>query len=254
MRRTVTVSFRTLLLLAVGALALVPATAAAVHQFSDVADSNVHAPAIDWLADAAVTTGCGDGSTFCPDDPVTRAQMASFMHRLSGNAGTDPSVVAASAGTADFATDAGTVGGIDPAELALVTDVVLPVSAAVSDPGQTAVDATGEAVLTLEIDVPAPGSVLVHSSTTVEEVTAGDAAICNITDELGALNGHTQWWESPGADGNTAQLGGTERYDVTEDGTFTVHLFCRHLSGGGGGNDASNIIGPSMTAMYVYGG
>jgi hypothetical protein len=47
------------------------------------------------MADSGVTVGCGD-DRFCPSDPVTRAQMATFMHRLSGTApDTGPSVNAA---------------------------------------------------------------------------------------------------------------------------------------------------------------
>ncbi len=36
---------------------------------------------INRLYDLGVTTGCGDGSGFCPEDPVTRAQMAAFLTR-----------------------------------------------------------------------------------------------------------------------------------------------------------------------------
>lgn len=69
------------LLLAI--LLLVPGASWASHQFSDVPDSDWAHDDISWLADAGVTLGCGDGSTFCPDDPVTRREMAVFMHRLS---------------------------------------------------------------------------------------------------------------------------------------------------------------------------
>jgi hypothetical protein len=54
----------------------------ASHQFSDVPDTNIYHADIDALADAGVTTGCGDGSTFCPSAFVTREQMAAFMNRL----------------------------------------------------------------------------------------------------------------------------------------------------------------------------
>ena len=35
---------------------------------------------IIWLADAGITPGCGAGR-FCPGEPVTREQMASFLAR-----------------------------------------------------------------------------------------------------------------------------------------------------------------------------
>ena len=59
---------------------LVPAGAFANHQFSDVpSDHTFHNP-ISRIADAAITTGCG-ANTFCPDNPVTRGQMAAFLTR-----------------------------------------------------------------------------------------------------------------------------------------------------------------------------
>jgi hypothetical protein len=48
-------------------------------RFSDL-DGSVHTGAINAIADAGITQGCGTG-TFCPDAPVTRAEMASFLVR-----------------------------------------------------------------------------------------------------------------------------------------------------------------------------
>jgi hypothetical protein len=47
--------------------------------FTDTAGTTF-ATDIDRLAAAGITTGCGD-RRFCPDSPVTRAQMAAFLHR-----------------------------------------------------------------------------------------------------------------------------------------------------------------------------
>lgn len=72
---------------------LMGATLAAANPFGDVNPNSVHAPGITHVADAGITTGCGDGSDYCPGDRVRRDQMATFMHRLSGNApGVAPSV------------------------------------------------------------------------------------------------------------------------------------------------------------------
>ena len=49
-------------------------------RFSDVTDGSFHAPFIERMAELGVTKGCGD-STFCPDDTVTRYQMAVFLTR-----------------------------------------------------------------------------------------------------------------------------------------------------------------------------
>lgn len=59
--------------------------ALASHQFVDVPSSNVFHDDIAWLADNDVTRGCNppDNDEFCPDEPVTRAQMAAFLHRFA---------------------------------------------------------------------------------------------------------------------------------------------------------------------------
>ena len=53
----------------------------ASHQFSDVPNSNIFHGDIDALVDAGVTAGCGSGK-YCPNQAVTRGQMAAFMNRL----------------------------------------------------------------------------------------------------------------------------------------------------------------------------
>lgn len=54
--------------------------AATTGGFSDVAPGDVHAGTIAALAAAGITKGCSD-DRFCPTDPVTREQMASFLVR-----------------------------------------------------------------------------------------------------------------------------------------------------------------------------
>ena len=71
--------------------------------FTDVDPSGVHATNIEALFAAGITVGCGrEPRRFCPDQPVTRAQMATFLARAlnleapSGSAGfadADPSGV-----------------------------------------------------------------------------------------------------------------------------------------------------------------
>jgi hypothetical protein len=87
-------------LLVVGAGAAFAAVA-----FSDVPAGHPHRKGITYVADAGITVGCG-AKTFCPGDTLTRGQMATFLHRASGNdAATPPSVNAA------------TVDGLDASEL-----------------------------------------------------------------------------------------------------------------------------------------
>ena len=43
-------------------------------------DGDIHEPNIEAIAAAGITNGC-EPDRFCPDDPVTRAQMGSFLAR-----------------------------------------------------------------------------------------------------------------------------------------------------------------------------
>ena len=59
--------------------------------FTDVDAGSFHAPFIERMAELGVTSGCGDGSAFCPDDTVNRAQMAAFLTRgFNLDPGPDP--------------------------------------------------------------------------------------------------------------------------------------------------------------------
>src|SRR5690606_26434740 len=76
-----------------------------------VPDDHTHNDGIQWLVDNGITLGC-DADSFCPSDSVTRAQMGSFFHRLSGHApGVAPSV------------DADTVDGLHASELGGLSDL-----------------------------------------------------------------------------------------------------------------------------------
>ena len=60
-------------------------------RFADVDGSHRHAAFIGRFDELGVTQGCGDGTRFCPDETVTRAQMAVFLSRAFSLAdGPDP--------------------------------------------------------------------------------------------------------------------------------------------------------------------
>jgi poly-gamma-glutamate capsule biosynthesis protein CapA/YwtB (metallophosphatase superfamily) len=44
-------------------------------------DGNIHEGAIEAIAAIGITKGCGTDDLYCPDDPVTRGQMAAFLVR-----------------------------------------------------------------------------------------------------------------------------------------------------------------------------
>ena len=53
-------------------------------RFADVDSSHAHAAFVERFAQLGVTKGCMDGTVFCPDAAVTRAQMAVFLSRAFG--------------------------------------------------------------------------------------------------------------------------------------------------------------------------
>lgn len=54
--------------------------------FDDVPDDHLFHTEITWLAEQGITRGCNppDNTLYCPDDPVTRGQMAAFLNRALG--------------------------------------------------------------------------------------------------------------------------------------------------------------------------
>lgn len=56
--------------------------ASAPVPFDDVRSGRYYADAVEWLVAHDITTGTAP-TTFSPDDPVTRAQMVTFAHRLA---------------------------------------------------------------------------------------------------------------------------------------------------------------------------
>jgi len=83
---------RKIILIVVSALVLIiPLTAyATTSLFTDVPDSSIFVEDINWMKTAGVTNGCNSaGTEYCPEDNVTRQQMAAFMHRLATNGAVD---------------------------------------------------------------------------------------------------------------------------------------------------------------------
>jgi hypothetical protein len=67
--------------------------------FSDVDSTHSMCGNVEWIRNRAITFGCASTSVFCPNDFVTRLQMAAFMNRL-GTALTPQQLVAEGALTA----------------------------------------------------------------------------------------------------------------------------------------------------------
>jgi hypothetical protein len=62
---------------------ILPVTAAAAVDFTDVPADNPFHASVAWLAGEGITKGCNPPANdrFCPDDAVTRGQMAAFLVR-----------------------------------------------------------------------------------------------------------------------------------------------------------------------------
>lgn len=62
----------------------IPVMVYAGHTFNDVSSSHTFHGDIDWLAAEGITRGCNPpaNTEFCPDESVTRGQMAAFMKRF----------------------------------------------------------------------------------------------------------------------------------------------------------------------------
>ena len=87
------------------------ATAVAVGQgigtFRDVPNDHYARDAVQWAVLNGITVGCGDGTYFCPETPVNRAQSVTFLHRYNNN------VIRPLEGRVR-ALESGSVGGTDP--------------------------------------------------------------------------------------------------------------------------------------------
>jgi hypothetical protein len=85
----------------IGMLVLPAIAYGAISRFADVPDTHQFAESINWAGQNDITDGCSvDPAGFCPDDFVTRGQMARFLENLAGSQ----------------AVDAGTLGGMAPDE------------------------------------------------------------------------------------------------------------------------------------------
>lgn len=107
-----------MLVLAIAMTVFAPvAVIAAGGHFNDDEDS-IFEDHINWMADAEITLGCNPPTNdrYCPDDNVTRGEMAAFMRRLAQYLGAEDGTPAEAdhAATAD---DADTLDGLDAGDL-----------------------------------------------------------------------------------------------------------------------------------------
>jgi hypothetical protein len=232
MRKTITTVALTIVLVA-------PATVWAADTFTDVPESNVFHDDIAWLAEAGVTRGCNppDNTRFCPEDNVTREQMAAFMRRLAENG----------------VVDAATLAGEEPAHFETVSAIgVCDDVAQTADPTsplEPCADPTNSgAVLTeVTLEAPADGYLLLDWKASL---TAGAPLIVGyLTDDVSAGCGNYNN-DIPGSIAETRLsleerigIGGIGRHPV-EAGEVTVYL-C------GWSASSTEVIFAAVTAMWT---
>lgn len=79
-RRALARSALVAILCLVGVIAFANPSSAGSTPFTDIGGSTFRTD-IEWLHEAGITTGCTP-TRYCPTEPVTRAQMASFLARM----------------------------------------------------------------------------------------------------------------------------------------------------------------------------
>ncbi len=180
---------------------VIPGVAVATHVFDDVTDSETHAEGIEWVAASGVTSGCGGGN-YCPTANVTRAQMGTFMCRLSGNCGVAPSV------------DADTVDGFG------ANDLIRFSGDSVDFKALTGVSGTAA---TATITAPGAGWLVVGASSDVYNFIGYDDLLCRILVDSSAVTASARIIEVDGTTGAGESECSTDAYyEVTSAGDYTV--------------------------------
>lgn len=68
-------------------------TVAQASPFTDVASSAYYADAVAWAAEEGIVLGVSE-TLFCPDQPITRQQLAAVLYRYCGSPAADGSLTA----------------------------------------------------------------------------------------------------------------------------------------------------------------
>lgn len=217
----------------IGLLLGMPLSALASHLFTDVPTDHTFHDDIEAIAFAGVTTGCGGGK-FCPEDPVTRGQMAAFLNRLGALAPGKTPVVNARTLDGYLPGDLVRLGGTSSSGGTVITETRAQVGSAVN------------------VTAPSAGWVVVTASTTVQNNGVGGTtctAGCNVTarvkhDQTGALSSESIT-TLPSVATAYGSLSNTYRFQV-EAGS---HAFSTQLQRSSG-NGTLNYWSMSMTAVF----
>ena len=208
---------------------------------------------ITFMKDSGVSVGCDTDNNYCPDHSVTRAQMGSFMYRLSRNDPTTaPSVAAATAlsaedadlldgidstgflGFAEQAADSELLDGMDSAE-------ILPIMFGQSDSDSGALSGTGSLEInTRTFVVPADGYLVISGTVQANNDGAVNSyGLVPSVDGMAAVTPVAAARYTAAADGATAGEEFNLSYTVAVPITQGVHTVAQDLA-------------PSAGVPYMY--
>ncbi len=211
------------LLVAVATMMVVSVVPVAVFAASDTFtddDGSIFETDIEWLAGAGVTAGCNPpaNTNFCPEDNVTRGQMAAFMRRFAEYLGAEDATVA-------NADNAELLGGMSPTDFqpalyAFDTDSLVTVN---SD--TTFTIASGTVVTSSVVGCPLGttprADILVRASGYVTNLDVGETATLRIVANGEAEMGTSRVLADTSGAFATEWLfstnGGTQTFDLVAD-------------------------------------
>lgn len=204
-----------------GAAAAFPVAVMASHGFTDVPDNHTFHEDIQWLRDADVTRGCNPpaNTRFCPDDFVTRGQMAAFMNRLAGN-----QVV-----------DAAALEGHTVADLA---------PRATSNYIESAPDGE-DFSLPAQIDAPAPGVLILSGEIEASNNQATDDYHCRFIVNGELVPGTQMYSRLGGLDASPYENCVTTGALIVGEGTHAIELQALGVA------ETTNFADVSMWALWV---
>jgi hypothetical protein len=222
-------------LLAVLLVALTPLALLAANPFLDLNPGSVHNPNIEAIYDAGITTGCDPGIAYCPNDFVTRQEMASFLARTAGLGANLPTA------------NAKTLQGYAPPGLARVARAIganrvdtMPTNAL----PVTAMYPASQTVVTVALTAPGAGFVLVNGAMLVAAST-GVSAIVSLRDPIGGEASPLLYVNTSAPAGHTGALSPTYLFPVTAgERIFT-------LEASKGSAAAVSVADATLTALFI---
>ncbi len=209
----------TVVAVSIAVVMAVPLTLYASHQFQDVPDSHTFHTAIDFMAANGITQGCNPpaNTNYCPEDPVTRGQMAGFLKRFHDT----------------FIAGAGTGLGI-----AFRNESTPP------DPGNGVVEG-----LNLNLRIPQAGILVVEANVQMVNDVDFDALACGINTGGALTTAHPGSWRVVDLTASAATNCDTVAVGIASPGGVTVRVVTS-----GALNTTDALQGTLSAALYTEDG